>query len=334
MKDVTVQKKYIQIWLKFGILLVLIMITIGGITRLTNSGLSMVDWKLISGSIPPLNEQEWEHVFNKYKQFPEYKKINKTMTLNEFKFIFWWEYLHRLWGRIIGLCFVLPYIFFLIKGYINKSLNKNLIILLILGSLQAFFGWFMVKSGLVDVPDVSHFRLSLHLVTAFSIIGYIYWILLKIEGVQKKSSNKINKLSKLLLLFLIVQICYGGFVAGLKAGYFMLDQSNFIITIFGLDMSKRNIDLLNNAIDIQAFHRIFAWVVLITSFYIYTKSRKTIFHAVSKKILLIIFLQISLGILTIITRVKIEIALVHQILAVLLLTQTLKLIFISSKKFQ
>ena len=334
MKDSKLEMIYIERWLNLGILLILIMITIGGITRLTNSGLSMVDWKLISGAIPPLDNQDWIDTFDKYKQFPEYKKINKNMSLSEFKFIFWWEYLHRVWGRLIGLCFSLPYCFFLFKGYITKKLNKKLIVLLLLGALQAFFGWFMVKSGLVDIPDVSHFRLSLHLITAFSIIGYIYWILMELKGVEKNFSKKINRASLILLIFLLIQICYGGFVAGLKAGYFMLDQNNFIKTIFGIDSTKKSIDIFNNAIDIQAFHRLFAWIVLITSLYIYKISRNTFAQNVSKRILILISFQILLGIITIISRVKIEIALIHQILAVLLLTQTLRIFFISNKKFQ
>ena len=334
MKESKLEMIYIERWLNLGILLILIMITIGGITRLTNSGLSMVDWKLISGAIPPLDNQDWIDTFEKYKQFPEYKKINKSMSLSEFKFIFWWEYLHRVWGRLIGLCFILPYCFFLFKGYITKKLNKKLIVLLLLGSLQAFFGWFMVKSGLVDVPDVSHFRLSLHLITAFSIIGYIYWILMELKGVEKNFSKKINRASLILLIFLLIQICYGGFVAGLKAGYFMLDQNNFVKTIFGIDSTKKSIDIFNNAIDIQAFHRLFAWIVLITSVYIYKICRNTFAQNVSKRILVLVSFQILLGIITIISRVKIEIALIHQILAVLLLTQTLRIFFISNKKFQ
>ena len=192
----------------------------------------------------------------------------------------------------------------------------------------------MVKSGLVDVPDVSHFRLSLHLITAFSIIGYIYWILMELKGVEKNFSKKINRASLILLIFLMIQICYGGFVAGLKAGYFMLDQNNFIKTIFGIESTKKSIDIFNNAIDIQAFHRLFAWIVLITSLYIYKISRNTFAQNVSKRILILISFQILLGIITIISRVKIEIALIHQILAVLLLTQTLRIFFISNKKFQ
>ena len=334
MKDSKLEMIYIERWLNLGILLILIMITIGGITRLTNSGLSMVDWKLISGAIPPLDNKDWIDTFDKYKQFPEYKKINKNMSLSEFKFIFWWEYLHRVCGRLIGLCFILPYCFFLFKGYITKKLNKKLIVLLLLGASQAFFGWFMVKSGLVDVPDVSHFRLSLHLITAFSIIGYIYWILMELKGVEKNFSKKINRASLILLIFLLIQICYGGFVAGLKAGYFMLDQNNFIKTIFGINSTKKSIDIFNNAIDIQAFHRLFAWLVLITSIYVYKICRNTFAQNVSKRILILVSFQILLGIITIISRVKIEIALIHQILAVLLLTQTLRIFFISNKKFQ
>ena len=155
------------------------MLIIGGVTRLTRSGLSMVEWKLIGGTIPPLNETVWQETFTKYQQFPEYQKINKGMTLSEFKTIFFWEYLHRLLGRIIGLVFIIPFLLFWKRKWLDKKLKKQLIVLLLLGGLQGFLGWFMVQSGLVDVPAVSHFRLAIHLVTAFALIVYIYWIICK-----------------------------------------------------------------------------------------------------------------------------------------------------------
>ena len=157
-----IQKKYTTIWLYSGLILVALMVIIGGITRLTQSGLSMVDWNLISGTIPPLNDVEWQETFAKYQQFPEYQKVNNGMKLAEFKMIFFWEYLHRLLGRVIGLVFIFPFVFFLLKKWFNAKQKKQLYILLLLGGFQGFLGWFMVKSGLVDQPDVSHYRLAAH----------------------------------------------------------------------------------------------------------------------------------------------------------------------------
>ena len=161
-------------WLMLGCVLIAAMVVIGGITRLTHSGLSMVEWKLIMGSVPPLNEAEWQDTFEKYKQFPEYKIMHNHFTLEDFKSIFMWEYLHRLLGRLIGLVFIFPFIYFLVKKRISKELLPKLILILIWGGFQGFLGWFMVKSGLVDNPNVSHFRLAIHLITAFGLCCYIF----------------------------------------------------------------------------------------------------------------------------------------------------------------
>lgn len=211
----------IIIWLVFVCLMIFAMVIIGGITRLTDSGLSMVEWKPLMGAIPPLTEAEWLRVFDLYKQYPEYQKVNSGMELSEFKFIFFWEYFHRLFGRLIGVVFFIPYVYFLFKKKIEKKLNKKLFIAFILGGLQGLMGWYMVKSGLIDRPDVSHFRLAAHFGLALTIIGYIFWIIL---GQINFSNQKLIYYPKLfwslaiLLVILSVQIIYGAFVAGLDAG--------------------------------------------------------------------------------------------------------------------
>ena len=154
------------------------MVIIGGVTRLTESGLSMTDWQLISGAIPPLNEVDWQESFDQYKQFPEYQKVNKGMSLPEFKFIFFWEYFHRVFGRLIGLVFIIPFLIFWLRNKISKQLMPKIILIFLLGCFQAFLGWWMVKSGLVDKPEVSHFRLAAHLISAFGLISYIFWVIL------------------------------------------------------------------------------------------------------------------------------------------------------------
>lgn len=178
------QKRIILAWLYAGLFLIALMVIIGGITRLTHSGLSMVEWKLISDIIPPLNEIQWEEKFEKYQQFPEYKKINTGMGINQFKSIFFWEYIHRLLGRLIGIIFIIPFIFFWWKKWLNNKHKKQLLLLLFLGGMQGFLGWFMVKSGLVDIPAVSHYRLAIHLIFAFGIMCYIYWLILMLQESQ------------------------------------------------------------------------------------------------------------------------------------------------------
>src|SRR6187402_3024712 len=172
--------KSVIIWLLSGCFLVVVMALVGGITRLTNSGLSMTDWQLVTDTLPPLTEAKWQEAFDQYKQFPEYQKINvyNDFTLSDYQFIYFWEWFHRFIGRIIGLVFIIPFVYFLWKKKIDKATLKKCYILLGMGALQGFFGWFMVKSGLVDNPDVSHFRLSLHLTFAFLTFAYTLWVAL------------------------------------------------------------------------------------------------------------------------------------------------------------
>ena len=311
------------------------MIVIGGITRLTHSGLSMVEWKLISGTIPPLNEAQWQETFAKYQQFPEYQKINKGMSLSEFKSIFFWEYLHRLLGRLIGLVFIIPFVIFWIKKWINPKQKGQLLLLLGLGALQGFLGWFMVKSGLVDVPAVSHYRLAIHLVTAFGLMCYIYWLILSFNDVNKKTNLGINKLSKWLIATLVIQIIYGAFVAGLKAGYLLPVDGGFFKSVFGYNLRNTNdFSLLTNSFDIQAFHRLFAWIVFGITLVIYSKAKDTNLSKPANLALGLVALQICLGIATLLLRVQIHTATTHQFIAILLLLSVVRLTYLSSKKSQ
>ena len=208
--------KYISYWLVIMFWFVSIMIVVGGLTRLTDSGLSITEWELFSGFLPPLTESQWNIYFNLYKKIPEYKLQNYLMTLEEFKIIFWWEFIHRFLGRLIGIFFILPLIYFSMKIGFNKS--KNLFIIFFLICLQGFVGWYMVKSGLVDRVDVSHYRLSLHLVLAFIILSLIFWNYLKYNEISR-SEKKINfSLPIIFLLLIFLQICIGAFVSGMDAG--------------------------------------------------------------------------------------------------------------------
>jgi heme a synthase len=326
-------KRIVTTWLYSGLFLIALMVIIGGITRLTHSGLSMVEWKLIGGTIPPLNDIQWQETFEKYQQFPEYQKINTGMNLSEFKSIFFWEYLHRLLGRLIGLVFIIPFLIFWNKKWFNSKQKKQLLTLLGLGALQGFLGWFMVKSGLVDVPAVSHYRLAIHLITAFGLMCYIYWLILSSNGVEKNPNNNINKLSKWLIVALIIQIIYGAFVAGLKAGYLLPNSGSILEAIFGYTV-RHNADfsLLNNSFDIQVFHRLFAWAIFLISIIIYNKTRKTNLTKIGSIILFLVITQIILGITTLILKVPIHTAITHQFVAILLLLSAVHLTYLSSKK--
>src|SRR5690606_35074911 len=191
----------------------------GGLTRLTNSGLSMVEWNMFMGSIPPMNEAEWQETFDKYKQYPEYQKVNFHFSVDEFKKIFLWEYTHRFLGRFIGLVFIVPFLWFLFRGKLWPSLTFKLVIILILGGFQGFLGWYMVESGLISNPDVSHYRLAAHLITAFLTFAYTFWVALDLLYPNNKNKQKgMGFWIWLLLFLLIIQIVYGAFVAGLNAG--------------------------------------------------------------------------------------------------------------------
>ena len=331
----TQQKRITTTWLYSGLVLIALMIIIGGITRLTHSGLSMVEWKLIGGTIPPLNETQWKETFTKYQQFPEYQKINTGMSLNEFKSIFFWEYLHRLLGRLIGLVFLIPFIIFSAKKWFNPTQKKQLLILLGLGALQGFLGWFMVKSGLVDVPAVSHYRLAIHLVTAFGLMCYIYWLVLSFNEVEKKPNKSINTISKWLISALVIQVIYGAFVAGLKAGYLLPVDGGFFKSIFGYTFRNTNdFSLLNNSFDIQAFHRLFAWLVFAISLITYNKARKTTLKNAGNLVFALVISQITLGIATLLLRVQIHTATTHQFFAIILLLAVVRLTYLSSEKSQ
>jgi heme a synthase len=329
------QKRTVTYWLYSGLFLIALMIIIGGITRLTHSGLSMVEWKLIRGVIPPLNETQWQETFTKYQQFPEYKKINIRMSLSQFKAIFFWEYLHRLLGRLIGLIFIIPFIIFWAKKWLNTTEKKQLIILLGLGALQGFLGWFMVKSGLVNIPAVSHYRLAIHLITAFGLMCYIYWLTLSFNNIKRKSNQRVNQLSKWLISVLIIQIIYGAFVAGLKAGYLLPIEGGFFKSIFGYTIRNTgDFSLFKNGFDIQAFHRIFAWVVFVMSIFIYNKSKNTKLKTTGILVFGLVITQISLGIITLLLRVQIHTAIAHQFIAILLLLAVVRLTYLSSEKSQ
>ncbi len=322
--------KPVVIWLFTGAVLVFIMTAIGGITRLTESGLSMVDWNLIMGSIPPLTEEAWQEAFSQYQQYPEYQITHTHFTLSDFKSIFFWEYTHRLLGRIIGLVFIIPFVTFLIQKRISKPLFYQLLFLLFMGGFQGFLGWYMVSSGLVNEPRVSHFRLAAHLSTAFFTISYSVWLALGL--IQEKSTSiifpkKLYTLTWVGLILLAIQIIFGAFVAGKDAGMIHnfwpnMNPGEFISpAAFSFDSLWDN--FIHNPSGIQFVHRYIAYLVAGFVVYLWVKSKSLNTDLETQKrysiLLIIVLIQFTLGILTLIMHVPLVLALFHQLGALLLL---------------
>jgi len=321
--------KSVVVWLLSGCLLIFLMVIIGGITRLTNSGLSMVDWKLIMGSIPPLNESEWLQTFEQYKQFPEYQKVNTHFTLSEFKSIFFWEYLHRLIGRIIGLVFIIPFAYFLIKKKLSKKLIKQCLLILMMGALQGFIGWWMVKSGLVNNPDVSHYRLAIHLITAFLTFAYTFWVALGLIYSINVDGNhiKVRRLIGVIFILTILQIIYGAFVAGLNAGFVMNTwpkMGDQWISGSVTAMEPLWVNFVEGIGGVQFIHRYLAYLVVGLILFLWYKTRKiklTSLQTIGVQLLVVaVVLQFTLGIFTLIYAVPVWLGVAHQLGAFFLLT--------------
>ena len=310
----------IRIWLLSTIIMVILMILIGGVTRLTDSGLSMVEWRPLWGFLPPISQFEWNRVFELYMKSPEYIFKNKGMSLEEFKEIFFWEYFHRLWGRLIGIIFIIPLLFFIIVKKIPKSILSKLFLILFLGGLQGFIGWWMVKSGLVNDPTVSQYRLTIHLSNALLILSLLIWVYLDVkEGVSQIKPD----FSFFLFSMLFITIIAGAFVAGMDAGL-MYNEYPFM----GDSLIPENygeyqlLDPFENPASAQFHHRHLAlFTTLCTLFYCY----KYYFESEDKKvkklsllISIVVCSQFTLGIITLINMVPVYLGAIHQTGAVIL----------------
>ena len=322
---------YISNWLLFMFFLVATMIVVGGLTRLTDSGLSITEWEFFKGFFPPINDDAWLTYFESYKKIPEFKLQNYSMTLSEFKVIFWWEWAHRFFGRVIGITFLIPLIFFTIKLGLKNLYNFYLIFILI--CFQGFLGWYMVQSGLVNNVDVSHFRLSLHLLFAFIILSLIFWNYLCLINFNKKH-KKINKyIPEFFLLLIFIQIIIGAFVSGMDAGkiyntwplmgnsYFP-DDNNFI-NLF-------NLSAFSDPSLVQYMHRNLAYLIFIIYIVIFYITYKNKFVYLFKPVIilgLIILLQIILGVLTVLSGASILTGSLHQFSSILLITSSLYFVY-------
>ncbi|HET8754162.1 MAG TPA: COX15/CtaA family protein, partial [Salinimicrobium sp.] len=275
MKD----NKKVVFWLFTGCFLIFIMVIVGGITRLTHSGLSISDYKLISGTIPPLNETEWKEAFELYQQYPEYQKLHYHFTLEDFKDIYFWEWLHRFIGRFIGIVFIVPFLYFLFKKQLSKPTILKCLILFGLGALQGFLGWYMVKSGLIDVPAVSHYRLAMHLVTAFITFAFSLWIALDLIYPEKKLINRsFRNLLRWGMAVLLIQITWGAFVAGLDAGWIhnfwpLMAKGKIIHETVWMEQNPWWRNFIEGKSGVQFVHRYLAYLVVAVILYIWYKSR-------------------------------------------------------------
>ena len=326
----------LKIWLFLLLGLVILIILVGGLTRLTDSGLSITTWELFVGLVPPLSNEKWINYFDLYKTIPEFSEQNFNMTLNEFKVIFWWEWIHRQLGRLIGLTVLLPLIYFTIKH--GLWILRIYGIIFILVCFQGFIGWYMVSSGLVDRVDVSHYRLSLHLVTAFIILSVIFWKILQLKNIQKTEISIKLYLVKFFLLILFLQLIIGAFVSGMDAGN-VYNTWPLMGTSYFPDDSRilefLNISVFNNPSIVQFIHRNLAYLIVIIYAYLLFLVIKENNKIFIKPILLIglsLLLQVILGVMTLLSGVKITYASLHQINSIFIILTTLYFLYISKYK--
>ena len=323
----------VALWLLLCCVMIFAMVILGGATRLTHSGLSIVEWEPITGFLPPLTETLWQSTFEKYQQYPEFQKLNRDMDLAGFKSIFWLEFLHRLWGRIIAIVFLGGFIFFLVRGTLRRTITLKLIVIFIFGALQGVLGWFMVKSGLADRPDISQYRLVAHLGLAVLLYGWIFWVALGIlfpiphNLPPNRHLRRLGHTTTALGILIFITILSGGFVAGTDAGFYyntfpLMGESWIPPKLFILQPIAKN--FFENIVTIQFTHRVLAILTLLSVSLLWlsafpvvvTRRGRLALHCLLASALL----QVSLGITTLLLIVPIPIALVHQGGALIMLT--------------
>ena len=325
----------LSLWLITMFWIIAIMIVVGGLTRLTDSGLSITEWQLFSGILPPLNNNDWIMYFNLYKKIPEYELQNYNMTLQEFKIIFWWEWGHRFLGRVIGISFLIPLVYFSFKIEFYKLLNLYLIFFLI--CFQGFVGWYMVSSGLVDRIDVSHFRLSIHLLIAFLILSLIFWNYLKTKVINNNTRRISVFLPLIFLILVFIQIVVGAFVSGMDAGKIYNSWPLMGNTYFPNDNDFRDLFRLSAFSDpslVQFMHRNLAYLIMFFYFFIFYKIYKNKIYDLYKSINILgifIILQIILGIYTVIYGAQLYIAAMHQLSSIFLVSSCIYFFYINTR---
>jgi cytochrome c oxidase assembly protein subunit 15 len=325
------KRRHLQTWFWAVAGMTLGVLIVGGITRLTQSGLSIVDWDPFVGVIPPLTEADWERVFDRYRQFPEYQQLRQGMTLHEFKVIFFWEYLHRLLARTIGLVFLVPFVFFWLRDYFNRPLLWRSLALFGLGAAQGFMGWFMVASGLVDRPSVSHYRLAAHLSLAFVIFGFAAWLAREMTVPERRprvadATRRLMRrgLAAIGIVFAL-QVVWGAFVAGLKAGRYhntfpLMDGRLVPESLYWLEPAILN--FFQNPVAVQWTHRVLGTVLGLVVIGVWLMVRRSDADRHSRRLntafLVGILVQYLLGVLTLIYFVPVSLAVIHQATAMVL----------------
>ena len=315
--------KYIRLWLITMIILIVSIVGVGGLTRLTDSGLSITAWELFSGIFPPFNIEKWNFYFDEYKKIPEYKILNFNMTLEEFKVIFYWEWGHRILARVIGLMSIIPLIIIFLKFKKNLFFENKYYLIFLLVCFQGFIGWFMVSSGLVENTDVSHYRLASHLSIAFLILSLVFWFLLQNLEI-KKNTQKINFFFlSVFLFFLIIQIILGAFLAGLDGGLIYNTWPDMNGQFIPSDIDKTDLIKISSSNDptvIQFYHRFIAYIIILflvtLNYFHYTKGIN--FNNITV-LNIAVAIQIILGIITLVTGVEIKYASIHQLGSILVL---------------
>ena len=325
--------KFFRFWHLIVILLLISLISIGGFTRLTNSGLSITSWELFSGILPPLNEQSWDSYFSLYKTIPQYNELNTGMTIHEFKYIFWWEYIHRLLARFLGLVYLLPFIFFVLRKIIYKNNFYYYLSVLLLFIFQGFLGWFMVKSGLSVNVDVSHFRLAAHLGVAVIILLLVFWAFL--NSGNQQLNLKLFTSSYLLLIFLLlvyIQIIFGAFTSGLDAGRIYQTWPYMNLNFLPDEVTLKSFfskEIFTDRAHVQLLHRLNAYLIFIVFviFYAYKLKTKEIRLTSLAWILFFLIIQIFLGITTLISGLNIYLAALHQLTSIFLVMSIVSSIY-------
>ncbi len=348
MDNVQQQRSQQQIanWLFVGVVMIIIQVLIGGITRLTESGLSITEWKPITGTLPPMNDAAWQAEFDKYKVTDQFKYVHQDFTLSEFKFIFFWEWFHRVWARLMGLVFLFGFIYFLVKKKFDKGMIKPMIILFILGGLQGFIGWIMVKSGLVpEKYFVGHVELTTHFIAALGLLCYTLWfaLSLKIKEDQLVHNTKLKNFILLIFFVLFLQLIYGGFMAGMRAAVTAATWPDINGAMMPADLSELtpfSKNLVANPLMIHFIHRGLAYLllILITVWFFRSGSLKQhkLFNRLRITLLVLILLQALLGILTVLNATTDNYLVVfgvsHQFVAMLIVMVIITLIFLFRKR--
>ncbi|SDF26791.1 COX15/CtaA family protein [Chitinophaga filiformis] len=339
------QQRPVAIWLYIGVGMLIVQVLLGGITRLTGSGLSITEWKPILGALPPMTEAAWQEAFDKYKEIAQYQYVNRHFTLSDFKAIYFWEWLHRDWARFIGVVFAIPFVYFLIRKKLDASMVKPMIILFVLGGLQGAIGWIMVQSGL-NTEDlyVSHIRLAVHFIAALVLLCYTFWFALKlsIDNKDVLSMPGLRRLNGWLLGILTLQLIFGAFMAGLHAALVANTWPDINGMWWPMGMFTQGsllTDITHNAITIQFIHRGLAYLITILVVIWWWKTSEapenSLLHRIRYVPLLLVLLQVMLGVLTLLgsqVRIPILQAILHQGVGMLLLLSLVWTFYLSSNK--